>query len=258
MTEPFIPVTEDELHAYVDGELPADRIKAVEAWLETHPEDAERVEAWRAMGQALHARYGGVVEESVPRRLELDRLVSAPRRWVFGAIAAALVAFVIGGGVGWSARTVAAAPTDTLADPLKLLRREAITAHKLYTGEVRHPIEVAATETHLGPWLSRRIGTTLRAPDLAAFDLKLLGGRLLPGITAPAALYMYENPAGERVTLYATPLKAAASGFIYKADNLVASVEWVAENYGYAVSGPADKPRLKSIARASYEQIEKR
>lgn len=254
MTEPSIPVTEDELHAYVDGELPADRIAAIEAWLATHPEDAERVEAWRAMGQALHARYGGVVEESVPQRLELDRLVSAPRRWIFGAVAAVLVAFVIGGGVGWNARTVVAAPTD----PLELLRREAITAHKLYIGEVRHPIEVAATEAHLVPWLSRRIGTTLRAPDLAAYDLKLLGGRLLPGIIAPAALYMYENPAGERVTLYATPLKAASSGFIYKADNLVASVEWVAENYGYAVSGPADKPRLKSIARASYEQIEKR
>ncbi len=254
MTEPHIPVTEDELHAYVDGELPAERTPAVEAWLATHPEDAERVEAWRAMGQALHARYGGVLDEGVPKRLELDRLVKAPRRWIYGAVAAALLAFVIGGGVGWSVRSVSASP----ADPLELLRREAITAHKLYIGEVRHPIEVAATEAHLLPWLSRRVGTTLRAPDLASFDLKLLGGRLLPGITAPAALFMYENPAGERVTLYATPLKTATSGLIYKEDNRVALVEWVSDNYGFAISGPADKPRLKGIARASYEQMEKR
>jgi len=33
-------VTEDELHVYVDGELPADRREAVEAWLSSHPEDA--------------------------------------------------------------------------------------------------------------------------------------------------------------------------------------------------------------------------
>lgn len=254
MTEPHTLVTEDELHAYVDGELPPDRTQSVERWLATHPDDARRVEAWRAMARALHARYDGVVDEAIPKRLELDRLAGTPRRWVWGAVAAAFLAFAVGGGAGWSAHSVAASP----ADPLELLRREAITAHKLYIGEVRHPIEVAASEAHLLPWLSRRVGTTLRAPDLSTFDLKLLGGRLLPGISAPAALFMYENPAGERVTLYATPLKAATSGFIYKADDLVASVEWIAENYGFAVSGPADKPRLKGIARASYEQMEKR
>ena len=40
-------VTEDELNAYVDDELPADRRSAVEAWLLTHPDDAVRVAAWR-------------------------------------------------------------------------------------------------------------------------------------------------------------------------------------------------------------------
>ena len=58
---------------------------------------------------------------------------------------------------------------------------DALAAHRLYIGEVRHPIEVRAAEAHLLPWLSRRLGTTVRAPDLTAFDLTLLGGRLLPG-----------------------------------------------------------------------------
>ena len=65
---------------------------------------------------------------------------------------------------------------------------DALAAHRLYIGEVRHPIEVRAAEAHLLPWLSRRIGTTMRAPDLSAFDLTLLGGRLLPGAHGPAAL----------------------------------------------------------------------
>jgi len=72
MTDPKIPVTEDELHAYVDNELPAERRGDVEAWLATHPEDAERVQSWRAMAEALHARYDSVANESVPRRLNLD------------------------------------------------------------------------------------------------------------------------------------------------------------------------------------------
>ena len=44
MTNRSIPVTEDELHAYVDNELPAERRGDVEAWLATHPDDAERVQ----------------------------------------------------------------------------------------------------------------------------------------------------------------------------------------------------------------------
>jgi len=40
MTDKDAPVTEDELHAYVDGELPAERRSIVEAWLNNRPDDA--------------------------------------------------------------------------------------------------------------------------------------------------------------------------------------------------------------------------
>ena len=38
------PVTEDELHAYVDGELPPDRVEIVLTWLSGHPDQAALVE----------------------------------------------------------------------------------------------------------------------------------------------------------------------------------------------------------------------
>jgi anti-sigma factor RsiW len=69
MTDPKIPVTEDELHAYVDNELPAERRGDVEAWLAARPEDAARVQSWRAMAEMLHARYDSVLDEPVPKRL---------------------------------------------------------------------------------------------------------------------------------------------------------------------------------------------
>src|SRR4051812_16420594 len=75
MTDPKIPVTEDELHAYVDNELPAERRGDVEAWLSSHPDDAARVQSWRTMAEALHARYDQVLDEAVPKRLEIERLV---------------------------------------------------------------------------------------------------------------------------------------------------------------------------------------
>src|SRR5215510_15353419 len=45
------PITEQELHAYLDGELPDARRAAVEAYLREHPEDARRLEAYRADGK---------------------------------------------------------------------------------------------------------------------------------------------------------------------------------------------------------------
>jgi anti-sigma factor RsiW len=82
MTDPKIPVTEDELHAYVDNELPAERRGDVEAWLAARPEDAARVQSWRAMAEMLHARYDSVLDEPVPKRLELEQLMNPPRRWI--------------------------------------------------------------------------------------------------------------------------------------------------------------------------------
>src|SRR4051794_17417310 len=100
MTDRKIPVTEDELHAYIDDELPLERRADVEAWLAAHAEDAERVQSWRAMADALHARYDAVADEAVPKRLEIERLVRQPRKWGYGVIAAALLAFIPRGGGG--------------------------------------------------------------------------------------------------------------------------------------------------------------
>jgi anti-sigma factor RsiW len=254
MTERPTPVTEDELHAYVDGDLPADRRDAVEAWLASHPEDASLVGAWRAQAEMIRARYGAAADEPVPARLKLDQLLRNGRRWRAVAAAATVAAFIIGGVIGWMARDASA----TAPDAFQNFANEALAAHRLYIGEVRHPIEVGAAENHLLPWLSRRVGTQLRAPDLTAFDFRLLGGRLLPSVTGPAALFMYESGSGERVTLYCAQLKETPSGLRYSTVDNFAAVHWVEGDYGWVLSGPADKSRLKGIAKSVYEQLENR
>src|SRR5436190_5731756 len=80
-------VREDELHVYVDGELPADRRQAVEMWLASHPDDAARVATWRAQAEAVRARYGAVIHERIPDRLTLNRITRSRRSW--SAVAAA-------------------------------------------------------------------------------------------------------------------------------------------------------------------------
>lgn len=253
MTDHLTPVTEDELHAYVDGELPADRRDAVESWLETHPEDAEQVAAWRAQADAIRARYTGILNEPIPTALKLDRLIRTGRRASIGVTAAAaVVAFLLGGIAGWTARDVSVVPpgrSDAFAS-------EALSAHRLYIAEVRHPIEVKAEERHLVPWLSKRVGTKLRAPDLKSFGLKLLGGRLLPGPNGPAALFMYEDANGERFTLYSSSQRQPQAAFRYTVADKFAAVHWIESDIGFVMSGPADRERLGKIAQKAYEQME--
>jgi len=257
MVDRTSPVTEDELHAYVDGELPVDRRAAVEAWLMSHPEDAARVSAWRLQADAIRARFGNTVNETVPARLNIETLLRSGRNWRAIAAAIVAVAFLVGGIAGWMARStteVAAA----VGDPADDLAQRALAAHKLYISEIRHPVEVGAAESHLTPWLSRRVGTQLRFPDFAAFDLKLLGGRLLPGESGPAALLMYENGSGDRITFYISKLEQPQTSFRYYTSDNVAAIRWVVSDYGYVVAGPADKMRLKELARAAFEQLENR
>ncbi|HVX79206.1 MAG TPA: anti-sigma factor [Bradyrhizobium sp.] len=253
MTDPKIPVTEDELHAYVDNELPPERRSDVEAWLAAHPDDAARVRSWRAMADLLHERYDSVLDEAVPRRLEIERLVRQPRRWIYGAAAAVLAAFIAGGGVGWGAHSLISSPSA-----FRNFTADALDAHRLYVVEVRHPVEVGASERdHLISWLSKRCGYEVKAPELEVTGLKLVGGRLLPGPDGPAAFLMYENPAGQRFTLYASRVDTKTTHMRYAASDGDGAMFWANGSVGYVFSGPVDRDRLNQIARLVYDQTER-
>ena len=253
MSNPKIPVTEDELHAYVDNELPGERRADVEAWLASHPDDAERVQSWRAMAEALHARYDQVANEPVPRRLDLERLGQQPRKWLYGAVAASLIAFAAGGGVGWLAHGAAAKPSVFQSFTL-----DALDAHRLYVVEVRHPVEVPGSErAHLQQWLTKRCGWDVRAPELSAAGLKLVGGRLLPGPTGPASFLMYESTSGERFTVYTAKTSTETTQMRYTRQDNEGALFWADRGVGYVVSGGSDRDRLTKVARAVYDQAEK-
>lgn len=253
MTDRDIPVTEDELHAYHDGELPDERRADVARWLAAHPSDAARLQAWRAAEDALRDRFAGVADEPVPARLSVENLRRPQRRWLVAAFAATLAAFLIGGAGGWFARDVSAGSQQD-----RVLTADALDAHRLYVVEVRHPVEVAANErAHLQQWLSKRVGYAVNTPDLEAKGFKLVGGRLLPGPSAPAAFLMYESANGERITLYSSRAPNETAQMRYAANGDDGALFWTDRGVGYVVSGPTDKVRLGDVARLVYDQTEK-
>lgn len=252
MVDRDVPILEADLHAYVDGELPAERRAAVEAWLAANSHDAARVAAWQAQADLVKARYASVAQEPNPPRLDVDRLARRERRWLPLAAAAVVAAFLLGGLAGWFGRETWAGGVSGLP----VFTTDAIDAHKLYVVEVRHPVEVAGSEqAHLVQWLSKRLGYDVRAPDLGAIGLKLVGGRLLPGASgAGAALLMYEGPSGERFTIYCARSRAPETALRYQVAGSVAAFYWVDDNKGFVVSGPADRDRLLKVAQSVYDQ----
>lgn len=253
MTDINIPVTEDELHAYIDGELPPERRGAVEAWLVSHPDDAARIASWRAMSEALHAKYDSVADEPVPKRLDVDRLAYTPRKWMYGALAATLAALLIGGGAGWAVRGASAQ-----VSAFQNFTVDALDAHKLYVVDVRHPVEVQASErAHLQQWLTKRCGWDVRAPELEASGLKLVGGRLLPGPGGPASFLMYENASGERYTIYTSRDSTQTAQMRFASQGSDGALYWADRGVGYVVSGPTDREKLTQVARLVYDQADK-
>jgi anti-sigma factor RsiW len=242
------PVTEAELHSYVDGGLSETAKAEIEAWLRAHPEDAERVRAYAEQNALLRSRYNPVLDEPVPAAL----LAVHPRAWRRHAVAASI--FALGILLGWLARSELVTPQAVSAS----FARQAAIAHAVYAPEVRHPVEVGASdESHLVGWLSKRLGTTLKAPKLAPLGYELVGGRLLSGPQGPVAQFMYQDARGLRLTLYVSRQRGEPrdTAFRFSQEDRVSVFYWVDGNFGYALSGEIKKDQLLQVAEVVYKQL---
>ena len=150
-----MPISTDELHAYVDARLDADRRQAVERYLEAEPELARRVASYRNQRDALRAAFVPLADNPIPPDLNLDRLLEArlQRRPIWWAAAAAAVLCLgLGGTAGWYLGTSPRQSRNELA--MSLLLQQAMASHAVYADDRRHPIEVAAADReHLSQWL---------------------------------------------------------------------------------------------------------
>jgi anti-sigma factor RsiW len=250
-------VTEHDLQAYADGELPAERQAAVAAWLAAHPEDAERIENYRRLAEELRSTYEGVLDEPVPERLK-GAVRKSPGRRIAVAAAWVLVGIALGATAGWQLHSMQA-QAPAAADASAALAYRAAVAHATYSPEVRHPVEVGADqEAHLVSWLSKRLGTPLRAPKLETVGYNLVGGRLLPGERGPAAHFMYQCNRGTRVTLYVRSdmSTSRSTAFRYAREGTVGVFYWVDGKSGYALSSAdISKEDLLNVANAAYQQL---
>jgi anti-sigma factor RsiW len=257
------PITEADLHAYVDRQLLPDRGRLVEQFLDTHPDERARILDWQQQLEMMRRLLGPVLSEPVPLGLPLKPHAAL---WPWRALAAGVLIATISAGSAWSlrgavdaqaARQAFASPSASSDSELRGFAQRAAIAHVVYTPDVRRPVELGADqEQALVTWLTKRMGSAVRAPSLVSLGYPLMGGRLLPGERGPVAQFMYGAPGGQRLTLYVTrEVGGEDTAFRFGKDGPVNVFYWVEDQFGYAISAGTDRDTLMKVSQEVYRQL---
>jgi anti-sigma factor RsiW len=142
---------------------------------------------------------------------------------------------------------------------LRSIAENAVAAHMVYANEKRHVVEVGADQAdHLNAWLSNRVGVKLVAPNLTPGGFDLVGGRLLPFGGSTAAQFMYQDPTGNRLSLYVTKDETRQdSGYRLMQAGGADTLYWLDGGYGCALTGNLPEKALTQLADMTYDQLVK-
>lgn len=277
-------IQEVDLHALVDGELDPERRRQVEDHLLQHPEHAALVERWRRQNAALRTAFEPVALEAAPASLReaamrappvpmgqgpietgavhWGRPGAAPRVRPFEARGAgrrrALAALVvmlsavaaIAAGVVLFLSSRAAGPTISVASQGYAFR--AGLTYATYAGGAR-PVEFdAGARSELIAALRASVGFA-RLPEVADADFRLIGGRVLPGVAAPAGFLVYERADGRRLGLYFERADGAAIG--EGAQPNLTAIEWRANGFAFVLVGQLSVELMQAAAERAAASI---
>ncbi|HEY1934936.1 MAG TPA: anti-sigma factor [Acetobacteraceae bacterium] len=256
MADPSRPVTEEDLHAYVDGLLPSDRHAEIARYLQDQPELADRVAAYIAQREGLRLALAGVASEPIPPHLDLQLLIQqrlSERRTIWRAAAAVLLAFVLGGAGGWAGHAWFGLGPSALTE----LAEDAVANHVVYTADRRRPTELGAEQRQdLARWVSNRLNHVVAPPDMSDMGYHYMGGRLAATPQGPAGLFMYQDAQGVRLTVFVLPMRGAEHADMRDVDvGGTMGCAWIDKGIGYTVVAPVPAPELRHLADHVREQL---
>jgi anti-sigma factor RsiW len=256
--------TEQDLHAYLDGELPPERVAAVEDYLGHNPVEAQRLNAYRGDGEAI-AKLFIRADQVVSRRSHPSLVTSIPTPAARRAISSP-------GARSWRAwsprawQVAAAVTLFVFAASWGLLRQgnfdaserkfgtDAATAHLLATDPA--PTTHASLD-EIAKFLSAAVNghVELRNPD---GDYHLVDSRFVTTPRGRAGQLAFRGPDQSLITMVLeprrgskdTPFQPVATGH-----SELTTLVWIDDEIACAVTGALPPERLEQIARALYEAV---
>jgi len=255
--------TEEELHAYLDGELEEDRRPMVESYLRDHPKEAQRLRAYRADGEAIARIFSRTGKIAVPRPDSIavprsDSAVPRPdshvsrwhRQWVRAAAMALIVAGTVVAGMAWPWRHQAGEV------PWSRFGAEALAAH-MSLSDANSPPAVAASLPEIAQFFSAALKRRVRMREPADADYRLVGSRFATGPNGRVVQLAFLGTESTLVTMYFQPWpgrKDAPFRPVASQSNLI-TVAWIDEELGCAATATLTADELERVARALYEAL---
>jgi len=208
-------VSELDLLAYADGLLDHDpgRKARVEAYLREAPEEAKRIDDYRAQTRALRAAYGGRAMESVPDYLHdvLRPRAAGGRMHVTGLRVAAMVAISAAAGVaGWHLGQVSGPAPQVAGERLPSVLREVVSDERKGLRTLPASVGDAARDGLLR-WQQNGVRLSLAVPDLSSLGYQLSGRHDLSHGGTQVISLSYSGVEGAKLRLLISPVVSGAA-----------------------------------------------
>ncbi len=171
------------------------------------------------------------------------------------ALAAALILFVVGGGIGYfigntpdtDDTTPIAAPQINTNDWLG----DVTAFQRLLVRQPRHLVEVPASQSEeISSWLTTAIGVPFRVPDLSAESWNFQGARVILGDSRPVGQLVYSNADGDIISICfrkdAQPPET--EDFKETIRDEIGLVTWHNAGTSYVLAGPSAEATLSQLA----------
>ncbi len=289
------PFSDVDLHAFVDGQVNPERRALIDAYLKATPAEAARVDLWRRQNEAIRSVFAGAASEPVPLWLTISQVAAgreqpgvggadpiqdnrltrqatrrranstparrskAERFWKPACIA--FVAFAAGLAVPYAIPVWPAAVERWLPDTPRMQQMEQLAsrtteAERIFGSDPDRPVEIIdAPRGSLAAWFKRHVAFPVRVPDLTRAGWMLRGGRIVPSDLGPAALTVYENETGDRLSIVVArvrnPAPADTAFTILKGPTLV----WLDGPVGFGIATSKDGSWLADNARDLYRAV---
>jgi anti-sigma factor RsiW len=259
---PFPPVSEHDLHAFVDGALDGRRYRRIVAHLASDPMAAERVNGFlRQQGELSQLRdqlanYVDPLGDETTGDLtrQLAWAVRHQRRVRWGAAASGMAAMVLVGLVSlWGP------DPSKVAERLSMREQIADAGPQVLFG--RDPLKGASqlTPSEVGtapPELDQQLAAySIRRPDLAGHGLTFVGGDAIKGGEAPAIRLIYEDKEHRRVLLFVGAVGGDADVALTVVPEGHVSLNWRRGPVVFALIGPKESDQLLDVMAATGEML---
>ncbi|MGH6813556.1 MAG: anti-sigma factor family protein [Methylocella sp.] len=255
-----LPVSEAELHGFVDDDIDRGRREAVQAFLAASPGDAARVETWRRQKETIRAACqmaetgpltwfsplapgaGGQDEASGSRSWRerwFTRLIGFS--FASGALLAASAAYLAG-----RVNAPEAAPAGT-NDTFAARAMSALRAFEPPPATARlSPSREGPGQDTAAPIL----------PNLSVDGLKLTGVRAMPGERGQMLCLVYARPDEADIALCAEKAGDPGESILrVSAKFSSAAITWRQKGANYALVGALPELELRALADAVHAQV---